>query len=134
MFVLYDGFQPLDLAGPWQAFSSANEEAGRPLYALHTIAATPVVATWEQGLRMQVDGTFEADGDAPIDMLLVPGGPGVDRAGSIDRTSPSKVTRPTASRWRIIREASAAASRRACSSFDAVRPAKAMLPEVSSTR
>lgn len=82
LFVLYDGFQPLDLAGPWQAFSSANEEAGKPLYQLRTIAAAPVVATWEQGLRMQVDGTFEHDGDAPIDMLFVPGGPGVDRASA----------------------------------------------------
>lgn len=80
--MLYDGFQPLDLAGPWQAFSSANEEAGKPLYQLRTIAAAPVVATWEQGLRMQVDGTFEHDGDAPIDMLFVPGGPGVDRASA----------------------------------------------------
>ncbi|RSE82717.1 AraC family transcriptional regulator [Achromobacter denitrificans] len=82
VFVLYDGFQPLDLAGPWQAFSSANEEAGRPLYRLHTIAATPVVATWEQGLRMQVDGTFADDADAPIDTLLVPGGPGADLASA----------------------------------------------------
>ena len=82
VFVLYDGFQPLDLAGPWQAFSSANEEAGRVLYQLSTIAATPVVSTWEQGLRMQADNTFEADGDTPIDMLLVPGGPGVDRASA----------------------------------------------------
>lgn len=80
MFVLYDGFQPLDLAGPWQAFSSANEEAGARLYQLSTIAAAPVVSTWEQGLRMQADGTFEEDGDGHIDMLLVPGGPGVERA------------------------------------------------------
>ncbi len=82
LFLLYDGFQPLDLAGPWQAFTSANEEAGKPLYQLRTIAATPVVATWEQGLRMQVDGTFEHDADAPIDMMFVPGGPGVDRASA----------------------------------------------------
>ncbi|KAG1253971.1 hypothetical protein G6F65_017229 [Rhizopus arrhizus] len=82
LFVLFDGFQPLDLAGPWQAFSSANEEAGKALYQLTTIAAERDVSTWEQGLRMQVDGTFEEDGDAPVDMLLVPGGPGVDRASA----------------------------------------------------
>ncbi|MNX80130.1 Isonitrile hydratase [compost metagenome] len=86
VFVLFDGFQPLDLAGPWQAFSSANVEAGRKLYQLSTIAAAPVVTTWEQGLRIQVDGTFEEDGDAPIDMLLVPGGPGVDRASAHGET------------------------------------------------
>ena len=49
VFVLYDGFQPLDLAGPWQAFSSANEEAEAALYQLGTVAAEPVVATWDQG-------------------------------------------------------------------------------------
>lgn len=80
--MLYDGFQPLDLAGPWQAFSAANEESGQALYQLRTIAATPVVTTWEQGLRMQVDNTFDTDDEAPIDMLLTPGGPGVDRASA----------------------------------------------------
>ncbi|WP_258128545.1 GlxA family transcriptional regulator [Achromobacter anxifer] len=86
MFVLYDGFQPLDLAGPWQAFSSANEEAGRKLYRLSTIAAAQQVSTWEQGLRMQVDGTFADDGDEPFDMMLVPGGPGADFAGAHGET------------------------------------------------
>ncbi len=86
VFVLYDGFQPLDLAGPWQAFSAANEESGQALYQLRTIAATPVVTTWEQGLRMQVDNTFENDDDAPIDMVMVPGGPGVDRASAHGET------------------------------------------------
>lgn len=86
VFLLYDGFQPLDLAGPWQAFSSANEEAGRKLYRLSTIAAAPVVATWENGLRMQADATFQDDGDAPIDMLFVPGGPGVDHASAHGET------------------------------------------------
>ncbi|PTN43983.1 AraC family transcriptional regulator, partial [Achromobacter xylosoxidans] len=85
-FVLYDGFQPLDLAGPWQAFSSANEEAGRKLYRLGTIAATPLVSTWEQGLRMQVDGTFADDGDERLDMMFVPGGPGADFAGAHGET------------------------------------------------
>ena len=62
VFVLYDGFQPLDLAGPWQAFSSANEEAEAALYQLGTVAAEPVVATWDQGLRMQVDCTSRKTG------------------------------------------------------------------------
>ena len=78
----YDGFQPLDLAGPWQAFSSANEEAEAALYQLGTVAAEPVVATWDQGLRMQVDCTFSEDGDGPVDMIVVPGGPGVERASA----------------------------------------------------
>jgi transcriptional regulator GlxA family with amidase domain len=86
VFVLYDGFQPLDLAGPWQAFSSANEEAEAALYQLGTVAAEPVVATWDQGLRMQVDCTFSEDGDGPVDMIVVPGGPGVERASAHGET------------------------------------------------
>lgn len=85
VFLLYDGFQPLDLAGPWQAFSGANEEGGAG-YQLGTVAATPVVATWDQGLRMQVDATFAEDDDAPIDMLFVPGGPGIDQASAHGET------------------------------------------------
>ena len=88
VFVLYDGFQPLDLAGPWQAFSSANEEAEAALYQLGTVAAEPVVATWDQGLRMQVDCTFSEDGDGPVDMIVVPGGPGVERASAMARRAP----------------------------------------------
>ncbi|WP_349291681.1 AraC family transcriptional regulator [Achromobacter sp. Marseille-Q0513] len=86
VFVLYDGFQPLDLAGPWQAFSSANEEAEAALYQLGTVAAEPVVATWDQGLRMQADCTFAEDGDGPVDMIVVPGGPGVERASAHGET------------------------------------------------
>jgi len=82
VFALYDGFQPLDLAGPWQAFSSANDEAGRPLYRLRTVAAAPLAATWDQGLRMQADGVYAQDGDAPVDTIVVPGGPGADLASA----------------------------------------------------
>ncbi|WP_183002815.1 GlxA family transcriptional regulator [Achromobacter sp. UMC71] len=85
VFLLYDGFQPLDLAGPWQAFSAANEEGGAN-YRLTTVAAAPVVATWEQGLRMQVDATLGQDDDTPIDMLFVPGGPGIDQASAHGET------------------------------------------------
>ncbi|MGE8657194.1 MAG: GlxA family transcriptional regulator [Achromobacter sp.] len=85
VFLLYDGFQPLDLAGPWQAFSGANDEGGAG-YQLSTVAATPVVGTWDQGLRMQVNATFANDDDAPIDMLFVPGGPGIDQASAHGET------------------------------------------------
>ena len=49
--------------------------------------------------------------------------PGADRGGIIERSAVSNVTSPTASRWPIIRYASDAASRRACSNFETVRPA-----------
>ena len=56
VFVLYDGFQPLDLAGsPGVQLRQRGKAA---LYQLGTVAAEPVVATWDQGLRMQVDCTF----------------------------------------------------------------------------
>ena len=45
-----------------------------------------MVTTWDQGLRMQVDATCAEDDDAPIDMLFVPGGPGIDQASAHGET------------------------------------------------
>ena len=73
---------------PGESFSSANEEAEAALYQLGTVAAEPVVATWDQGLRMQVDCTFSEDGDGPVDMIVVPGGPGVERASAHGERAP----------------------------------------------
>ena len=71
------------LAGVQLRQRGAEEAA---LYQLGTVAAEPVVATWDQGLRMQVDCTFSEDGDGPVDMIVVPGGPGVERASAHGET------------------------------------------------
>ena len=55
VIVAYDGVQPIDVAGPHEAFSFANDalaERGRPpAYELAVVAATPEV-TSGSGLRL----------------------------------------------------------------------------------
>ena len=74
-FLLFDGFQPIDLAGPWQALETANEEAGREAYVLRTIGVAEMARSAGAGLRVAVDHRLA---EAPaVDTLVVPGGPGV---------------------------------------------------------
>lgn len=74
-FLLFEGFQPIDLAGPWQALETANEEAGRMVYALSTVGASALVHSAGAGLRVAVDHGLDAV--PALDTLIVPGGPGV---------------------------------------------------------
>ena len=79
-FLLFDGFQPIDLAGPWQAFSTANEELGRAAYLLTTIGTDIVATTWDQGLRVHISCNLAESATTPLDVLIVPGGAGVYKA------------------------------------------------------
>jgi transcriptional regulator GlxA family with amidase domain len=79
-FLLFDGFQPIDLAGPWQALATANEELGRTHYRLLTVAAQAVNATTDQGLRVQADHSLAQAWEVPLAMIVIPGGDGVHRA------------------------------------------------------
>jgi transcriptional regulator GlxA family with amidase domain len=79
-FLLFDGFQPIDLAGPWQAFSTANEELGWARYHLLTVSGDAISTTTGQGLRVQADQTLAQASDEPLSMVVVPGGEGVYRA------------------------------------------------------
>ncbi|WP_431256809.1 GlxA family transcriptional regulator [Roseateles chitinivorans] len=78
-FLLFEGFQPIDLAGPWQAFVSANEESGRARYRLATCGAADMAATAGDGLRLQVDRGLAESLAADIHTVMVPGGEGVHR-------------------------------------------------------
>lgn len=78
-FLLFEDFQPIDLAGPWQAFVSANEESGQRRYRLATCGATDVAATVGAGLRLQVDRRLADSLAADIHTVIVPGGEGVHR-------------------------------------------------------
>jgi len=79
-FLLFDGFQPIDLAGPWQAFSTANEELGRPAYVLSTIGGRPMAATSDNGLLVHVAHTLAQAAPLGLDALIIPGGAGVHAA------------------------------------------------------
>ena len=78
----YPAVQLLDVAGPLQVFATANELVARqgapPLYAPRVVAAGAPVVTASAGLGL-VAAPLTRVG-APLDTLLVAGGPGVRAA------------------------------------------------------
>jgi transcriptional regulator GlxA family with amidase domain len=80
----YPGVQLLDVAGPLQAFSSANDlvEQARGMrpYTLRVVARGGESVTASSGLGLSVNALPRAG--APLDTLLVAGGPGVDAAAA----------------------------------------------------
>jgi transcriptional regulator GlxA family with amidase domain len=79
----YDGVQPIDLAGPLQAFTTANEVAGGDAYRVSVVAIRAGTLSLAGGLRVLV----ETPSRRRADTLIVPGGPGVHAA----RRDPSQV-------------------------------------------
>lgn len=72
---MFDGFQPIDLSGPWQAFATANEEAGSPCYELGTVGPSATAVSADGGLSIAVAAPLDAG--AAVHTVIVPGGPGV---------------------------------------------------------
>jgi transcriptional regulator GlxA family with amidase domain len=75
VILAYDGAQPIDIAGPLQAFATANEEAGRDAYQVSVAAVRRGAFDLAGGLRVLV-----APSPSRADTLVVPGGPGVHLA------------------------------------------------------
>src|SRR5215472_9528161 len=77
-FVIFDGFQSLDLAGPYEVFRHAGESAAS--YSCRVIArrAGPVRAS--SGLSVLADHGIADTDPAGFDTLIVAGGSGVDQA------------------------------------------------------
>ena len=73
LFLIYDGVQPIDLAGPMQAFATADEETGGASYEIVVSSIYPGLVQFAGGL--QVMGLPLPSG--PIHTVLIPGGPGV---------------------------------------------------------
>ena len=80
LVVLFDGVQPLDVAGPVDVFASATlPGVGEPApYVVRTAAAGGAPVRAAGGLQLVPDDDL-LDAETP-DVLLVPGGPGVDAA------------------------------------------------------
>ena len=84
-FLAFDRFQLLDITGPLQTFASASELAATPAYR-------PVVVSCDGGLVASSSGvrldtlSFRQAVRLRIDTLVVPGGPGVNRAARDART------------------------------------------------
>ena len=75
-FLVFPGFQPIDLSGPWQAFTSANEELGYRHYDLTTFGPQPSAATSDGGLHVLVSQTPGQCAAWQPHTLVVPGGEG----------------------------------------------------------
>ncbi|MFC9684280.1 GlxA family transcriptional regulator [Streptomyces sp. NPDC056948] len=74
VFVVFDGFQPLDLTGPHEVFHSAGD------YACEVVASRPGPVRSASGLLVHAaHGVADLD-PAATDTLVVVGGQGVDRA------------------------------------------------------
>ncbi len=74
VILVFDGVEELDLVGPWQVLTTAGRETGS-LRCL-TVAETHRVVRCAKGLQMLPDAAF--DDVPPADVLVVPGGVGVD--------------------------------------------------------
>ena len=70
----YDGAQLIDIAGPTQALTTANEEGASPRYAVRLAAISGGPIRTASGVKLIADPLPRA---VPIDTLLIPGGPGV---------------------------------------------------------
>lgn len=85
LFLVFEGFQPIDLAGPWQAFSTANDELGQVLYRLRTCGLQTMAASTDTGLRIQVDLDLKEALSSAAHTVIVPGGEGIHRSSADPR-------------------------------------------------
>jgi len=84
-FLVFPNFQPIDLSGPWQAFTTANEELGHKRYALTTFGPQASACTSDGGLHVLVSQTPAQCVAWQPHTLVVPGGEGVHAAArSVD--------------------------------------------------
>ena len=79
-FVIYDGFQPLDLVGPYEVFHQAGASAPRPGYLCQVVAPQAGPVRGGSGLPVHAEHSVHDLDPGGIDTLVVAGGTGVDRA------------------------------------------------------
>ncbi|MBO1332268.1 GlxA family transcriptional regulator [Streptomyces sp. VRA16 Mangrove soil] len=96
-FVIFDGFQSLDLVGPYEVFQYASRLGGG--YACEVVAPAAGRVRSRSGLHLVADHAVAGRDPAGVDTLVVAGGRGVDQA----REDPELVG------W--VREAAAGARR-----------------------
>jgi transcriptional regulator GlxA family with amidase domain len=72
VFLLHDGCELIDLAGPAAVFGAARDPAGRRRYEVRTVSVAGTPVRTDEGVTVAVDGP--AAGTGPIDTLVVPGG------------------------------------------------------------
>jgi transcriptional regulator GlxA family with amidase domain len=78
VFVIFEGFMSLDLAGPYEVFHQAGARTGG--YACEVVARTTGPVRAGGGLRVHADHGIDELDPCGIDTLVVAGGEGVDAA------------------------------------------------------
>lgn len=73
LLLVYPGAQPIDVSGPLQVFTTANEESGIEAYRVRVAAPTPGPIILHGGLPVIASPLPRRASDT----VLVPGGPGV---------------------------------------------------------
>jgi transcriptional regulator GlxA family with amidase domain len=73
--LLFDRVEVLDFAGPYEVLSGARFPDGKACLEVKTIAPRELV-TCNGGLRVLADHTL--DDCPPLDLIVIPGGPGAD--------------------------------------------------------
>ncbi len=79
LLLLYPGTQPIDVSGPLQAFTTANEESGMDAYRVRLASLTPGPVVLHGGMPVLAAALPRR---APH-TVVVPGGPGVHRARGV---------------------------------------------------
>ena len=77
-FVIFEGFQPLDLVGPHEVFQNASALTG--YYACEVVAPRAGLVRSRSGLPVLAGSSVAEADPAGIDTLVVAGGSGVDEA------------------------------------------------------
>ena len=77
VFVVFPGFQSLDLAGPFEVFAGVNAALGRPVYELTVAAMVAGPVRSESGLDVLVPSALADIDPASVGTLVVVGGNGV---------------------------------------------------------
>ncbi|HKY66367.1 MAG TPA: GlxA family transcriptional regulator [Acidimicrobiales bacterium] len=77
--IVYPDVQSLDVSGPVEVFSAANNAGAVPAYDLTVLSSGDRHVRSASGLHLVADGTI-ADHDDPVDTLVVAGGPGTAAA------------------------------------------------------
>ncbi len=70
-FVIYPGFELLDLSGPLAVFSAANELAGGQLYQINTLASKAGPVTSTAGISVLAESLKSADIDSASTIFVV---------------------------------------------------------------
>jgi transcriptional regulator GlxA family with amidase domain len=83
VFVCFEGFEALDVIGPWEVFSLARQEPGRR-YELELVSPDGRPLQSSSGLQFVPAHSLSAC-PGPIDTLVVAGGTGVDIAANNER-------------------------------------------------